>query len=86
MVKVGGLVVFCTCSLEPEEGVSQVTRLLKTNRNVKRRPILALEAGGEPDWISREGDLRTLPFHLPRAKPELSGMDGFFASRLVRKA
>jgi 16S rRNA (cytosine967-C5)-methyltransferase len=86
MVVVGGLVVFCTCSLEPEEGVAQVTRLLKANRNVKRRPILALEVGGEADWISREGDLRTLPFHLPRSKPELSGMDGFFAARLVRKA
>jgi 16S rRNA (cytosine967-C5)-methyltransferase len=86
MVNVGGLVVFCTCSLEPEEGVNHVNKLLNVNTGLKRRPILALEAGGEPDWISREGDLRTLPFHLPRPKIELSGMDGFFASRLVRKA
>ena len=27
-----------------------------------------------------------LPFHLPRDQPELSGMDGFYAARLVRKA
>ncbi len=86
MVNVGGLVVFCTCSLEPEEGINHVNKLLKLNKGLKRRPILALEAGGEPEWISREGDLRTLPFHLPRSKSELSGMDGFFASRLVRKA
>lgn len=85
-VKPGGLVVFCTCSLEPEEGVNHIEKLLKVNKGLKRRPILALEAGGEPDWISREGDLRTMPFQMPRAKPELSGMDGFFASRLVRKA
>jgi 16S rRNA (cytosine967-C5)-methyltransferase len=86
MVKPGGLVVFCSCSLEPEEGVRQIDSLLRANRGLKRRPILALEFGGDPDWISPEGDLRTLPFHLPRDQPELSGMDGFFAARLVRKA
>jgi 16S rRNA (cytosine967-C5)-methyltransferase len=85
MVKVGGLVVFCTCSLEPEEGARQISSLLQANRNVKRRPILAMEFGGDADWISPEGDLRTWPYHLPRATPELSGMDGFFAARLVRK-
>ena len=86
MVKPGGLVVFCTCSLEPEEGVRQIGALLRANRNLKRRPILALEFGGHSDWIGPEGDLRTLPFHLPGERPELSGMDGFFAARLVRKA
>ncbi len=86
MVKPGGLVVFCTCSLEPEEGIRQIGALLRANRNLKRRPILALEFGGHSDWIGPEGDLRTLPFHLPRERPELSGMDGFFAARLVRKA
>ena len=86
LVKPGGLVVYCTCSLEPEEGQKLLARYLREHGEVKRRPILSLEVGGEADWISREGDLRTLPFHLQRAKPELSGMDGFFACRLVRRA
>ena len=85
MVKHGGLIVYCTCSLEPEEGVRQIGSLLRANRELKRRPILGLEFGGHSDWISPEGDLRTLPFHLQREKPELSGMDGFYAARLVRK-
>jgi 16S rRNA (cytosine967-C5)-methyltransferase len=86
MVKPGGLVVFCTCSLEPEEGARQIGALLRANRSLKRRPILAKEFGGQSDWITPEGDLRTLPFHLPRDEPGLSGMDGFYAARLVRKA
>lgn len=85
LVKVGGLVVYCTCSLEPEEGGKLVDRFLKSKRDVKRRPILALELGGEADWVTRDGDLRTLPFHLPQADAALSGMDGFYAARLVRK-
>ena len=86
LVKVGGTVVFCTCSLEPEEGVNQVARLLADNPNVRRDPISATEFGGDPLWISADGDLRTLPFHAPHARPELSGLDGFYAARLVRIA
>ena len=85
MVKPGGLIVYCTCSIEPEEGVRQIGSLLRSNRNLKRRPILGMEFGGHSDWISPEGDLRTLPFHMQREKPEQSGMDGFYATRLVRK-
>ena len=84
-VKPGGLLVYCTCSLEPEEGVAQIDRLLRANKMIKRRPILALEVGGEPDWVTPAGDVRTLPFHMPRAAPELSGLDGFYIARLVRK-
>ena len=31
-----------------------------------------------------DGDLRTLPSHLPNADPRLSGLDGFYAARLVK--
>ena len=29
-------------------------------------------------------DLRTLPCHLPHDDPRLAGLDGFYASRLVK--
>ena len=66
-----GIVVFCTCSLEPEEGAKQVNRLLKANRPSSGGRSWRSRLGGEPDWITREGDLRTMPYHLLRAKPEL---------------
>ena len=84
LVKPGGLVVFCSCSLEPEEGVEQITRLLAASPGIVRVPITAGELGGAhaADWITADGDLRTLPHHMPNANPELAGMDGFFAARL----
>jgi 16S rRNA (cytosine967-C5)-methyltransferase len=82
MVKPGGLVVYCSCSLEPEEGQEQVARLLAASPGIVRVPVSAAEIGGSPDWITSDGDLRTLPHHMPDARPDLAGMDGFFAARL----
>jgi 16S rRNA (cytosine967-C5)-methyltransferase len=84
IVKPGGLVVFCSCSLEPEEGIEQITRLLAGTPGIVRVPVTAAELGGGTavDWITADGDLRTLPHHMPHENPELSGMDGFFAARL----
>lgn len=82
----GGTLVYCTCSLEPDEGTRQIERFLGRNDRFKRVPITAGEAGIEADWLTPEGDLRTLPFHLPGPQPELSGLDGFYAARLVLRA
>jgi 16S rRNA (cytosine967-C5)-methyltransferase len=84
IVKPGGLLVFCTCSLEHDEGVAHVDRLLNDNSNVERVPISAPAFGVDPSWLTPAGDLRTLPFHCPSDVPELSGLDGFYAARLRR--
>ena len=81
LVRPGGTLVYCTCSLEPDEGEMQIARLLANRPELSRRPIEASEIGDLSELINRNGDLRTLPFHLS----EQGGMDGFFASRLVRK-
>ncbi len=86
LVKVGGTIVFCTCSLEPEEGAEHIERLLAANHHVRREPIGSQEFGGDADWVTKDGDLRTLPFHAPGEIPGLSGLDGFYAARLVRIA
>jgi 16S rRNA (cytosine967-C5)-methyltransferase len=49
---------------------------------MRRAPITAGEVHGHPEWLTTEGDLRTLPSHLPDADPRMSGLDGFFAARL----
>jgi 16S rRNA (cytosine967-C5)-methyltransferase len=80
MIEPGGLLVYCTCSLEPEEGPDQVARLL-ARAPVERRPITPEEVGGITEIVTPEGDLRTLPHHLP----QFDGLDGFFAARLVHR-
>lgn len=85
LVKPGGTLVYCVCSLEPEEGERQITGLLARNAAFTRRPICAGESGIAADWLTPDGDLRTLPFHLAQERKELSGLDGFFAARLVRR-
>ena len=80
----GGLLVYATCSLEPEEGERQIAAFLAAQPGFARVPIAAAEIGAEPDWISADGELRTLPFHVPQSPPELSGVDGFYAARLRR--
>jgi 16S rRNA (cytosine967-C5)-methyltransferase len=84
LVRPGGTIVYCTCSLEPEEGVHQVARALQRLGALTRAPIGAHEIGGDASWITPEGDLRTLPFHLPNDDVSLAGMDGFYAARLVK--
>ncbi|WP_072396196.1 transcription antitermination factor NusB [Hyphomicrobium sp. CS1GBMeth3] len=85
LVRPGGRLVYCVCSLEPEEGERQIAKFLSANPDFVRLPIAPGEAGIDAAWITPEGDLRTLPFHLPHAEPELSGMDGFYAARLARQ-
>jgi 16S rRNA (cytosine967-C5)-methyltransferase len=82
MLAPGGMLVYCTCSLEPQEGVQQVRRLLARGAGVERRPIAPEEIGGLAECLTEDGDLRTLPCHLH----EYDGMDGFYAVRLVRTA
>jgi 16S rRNA (cytosine967-C5)-methyltransferase len=84
LTKPGGTIVFCTCSLEPEEGEAHISALLRRNPDVRRMPIEAEEIGGLEECLSPVGDLRTLPCHLRGPTPRLSGLDGFFAARLQR--
>ena len=85
LVKPGGQLVYCTCSLEPEEGPQQIERLLARTSDFERVPVRPGEAGIAADWITCEGDLRTFPFHLRLGTDAMSGMDGFYAARLQRR-
>jgi 16S rRNA (cytosine967-C5)-methyltransferase len=84
LARPGGSVVYCVCSLEPEEGEAQIAALLRRNPDARRLPIAPEEIGGLEECISPAGDLRTLPCHLWGADPRRSGMDGFFAARLIK--
>ena len=81
LVRPGGRLVFCTCSLEPEEGPRHSTRFLADTPGFVREPVVPGEAGIDGAWLTPEGDLRTLPCHLPLSEPAVSGLDGFYAAR-----
>lgn len=82
-LKTGGLLVFCTCSLEPEEGERQLTRALDRHP-LSLSPVGSEEIGGMDNLLTASGAVRTLPCALPDATPRLSGLDGFFIARLVK--
>jgi 16S rRNA (cytosine967-C5)-methyltransferase len=84
LLKPGGTLVYCTCSLEPEEGEQAIADLLATAPGMRRAPIDAGEVVGLAEIVTPDGDLRTLPCHLPNLDPRLGGLDGFYAARLVK--
>jgi 16S rRNA (cytosine967-C5)-methyltransferase len=85
LLKPGGTLVYCTCSLEPEEGDQAIAALLAAESSLQRRPIEAAEVAGLSEIITAAGDLRTLPCHLPRPDPRLGGLDGFYIARLFKR-
>ena len=85
LTRPGGVIVYCTCSLEPEEGETQIAALLRRNPDVRRVPIKADEIGGLSECLNPAGEFRALPCHLQASEPRLSGLDGFFAARLQRR-
>ncbi len=79
LLKPGGRLVYCTCSLEPEEGEEQAVYLLATHPAMRRLPVAPEEIGGLALLINPQGDFRALPHRGGDAMPE--GLDGFFAAR-----
>jgi 16S rRNA (cytosine967-C5)-methyltransferase len=84
LVAPGGLLVYATCSLEPEEGERQIAAFLAARPEFAREAIAPASIGADPAWFTTGGELRTLPFHLPAETTATGGMDGFYAARLRR--
>ena len=83
-LRVGGVLVYSVCSLDPSEGEEAIEEFLVESRGSWRRLVVRPEEiGGDGEMISRRGDLRTFPFQNPGVS---GGMDGFYAARLERLA
>ncbi len=85
LVRPGGRLVYCVCSLEPEEGEAQIAALVRRNPDLVRSPIAVSEVAGLAQSITSLGELRTLPSHPARLDPLMVGLDGFYAARLTRR-
>ncbi len=79
MLKPGGTLIYCVCSLTKAEGEGQIDAFLEQNGDAVRDPIHR-DSVSDGRLVSSLGDLRTLPHNWG----DRGGMDGFFAARLKR--
>ena len=77
-----GRLVYCTCSLLPDEGEVQVETALEENADFEVDPEIFNFAFVQSEWFVESLGLRLRPDYLAFE----GGMDGFFVSVLRRKA
>ena len=77
MLKPGGLLVYCVCSLQRAESEDQAKAALSRRDDIELVPVEASELPDIPGIVTRDGYLRTLPSMMA----EKGGMDGFFTCR-----
>jgi len=79
-VRPGGRLVYCVCSLEPEEGEAQMRTFLDRHPAFSLVRVEEGEGGAPARSLTFDGALR---IH-PGLEAPAGGMDGFFAARFVR--
>ena len=77
-----GILVYCVCSLQPEEGAHLVNSSITQGLPLRRAPLGESELRGFEQFLTSVGDLRTLPSQMA----DCGGLDGFYAARLRRSA
>ncbi len=91
LLKTGGRLVFCTCSLQKEEGEDVIDFIRDKALPLKFLPISLKEVGGLSDLLNDNGTVRCRPDISPLVNkqkeldnPNLTGMDGFFIARFEK--
>src|SRR5690606_3892199 len=79
---VGGSLIYCVCSLEPDDGEDQVDWALSVLPGLELHPIEAGELAGLEQAVTPAGYVRTHPAMIPGGRD--GGMDGFFVARFRR--
>ena len=77
MLKPGGRLILCTCSLQPEEGEQLAATVLKQFKSLTTDPVDAEQIPGLETAITGEGWVRTTPADWT----DQGGLDGFFIAR-----
>jgi 16S rRNA (cytosine967-C5)-methyltransferase len=80
-----GVLIYCTCSLQKDEGERRIEEFLRHHPGMVRYPILPQEVSGLENSLSPVGDLRILPHHSGTGHDIQGGMDGFYICRLQKR-
>jgi 16S rRNA (cytosine967-C5)-methyltransferase len=80
MLAPGGILIYASCSLQPEEGQEVIEQALAAGLPLARLPVEASELESLRVDLTPKGEVRTLPCHLAGR----GGLDGFFIARLRR--
>ncbi len=80
-VRPGGHLLYCTCSLQTEEGAPRITKFMQSLPDFRLIPILAASGVDLPEEAFSDGFLRSIPYYLQ----DKGGMDGFFIALLQRE-
>lgn len=80
MIKPGGMLIYCTCSLQKTEGENQIAWVLAQNFGLSASPITNDELSGIEELLDANGHIRALPCYWENT----GGIDGFFIARLVK--
>lgn len=81
-LKPGGTLIFCTCSLLPDEGEVHVEEALVRHPGLVVNRAALDRPGIDPSWITEEGGLRLRPDYWA----DIGGMDGFYMAALTKPA
>ncbi len=80
MLKPGGVLIYCTCSLQKTEGENQAAWALRKQFGLQPLPITEKDLPGIAEMITPQGELRCLPQHWAGR----GGLDGFYIARFVK--
>lgn len=82
----GGVLVYCVCSLEPEEGEAQAAWMAAALPELIADPIAPGELPGLEKTVTAEGQVRTHPgISLGDSGGKADTLDGFFIARFRRR-
>lgn len=81
MLSPDGILVYCVCSLQLEEGPLVVDSMIGQGLPLRRVPLESRDVCGCDQFLTSMGDMRTLPDHMAM----VGGLDGFYAARLRRR-
>lgn len=76
-VKIGGTLVYSTCTLEKEENIDLIKEFLKANSNFR---LVNME-----DMVKKSENLETLEKGYIQLYPHIHNTDGFFISKMIKE-
>lgn len=76
-IKVGGILVYSTCTIEKDENINTINRFLQENNNFK---LVNIEEN-----ISNKDKINTLEYGYIQLFPHIHNTDGFFIAKMIKE-